>query len=136
MVQKGCSNLIRHIHNSNKFGIPVVVALNKFSKDTQNEIDLVLKIAKENGAFDAILCENWEKGGGGGAALAEAVIRSSKAQSQFNFLYELSLPIEEKIRTIAQQIYCAKDIELSELAQKKIESLKRQVIIRTIFITI
>jgi formyltetrahydrofolate synthetase len=122
------ANLLRHIENSNKFGVPVVVALNKFSKDSQAEIELVLRMAKENGAFDAVLCENWEKGGEGGVQLAEAVIRASNWRSDFKFLYELSLPIEEKIRTIAQSIYRAKDIELSELARKKIEILKKQVI--------
>jgi formyltetrahydrofolate synthetase len=121
------ANLLRHIENSNKFGVPVVVALNKFSKDTAAEIELVLSMAKENGAFDAVLCENWEKGGEGGVALAEAVIRASQAGSHFKFLYDLSLPVEDKIRTIAQTIYRAKDIELSELAQKKIDLLKRQV---------
>jgi methylenetetrahydrofolate dehydrogenase (NADP+)/methenyltetrahydrofolate cyclohydrolase/formyltetrahydrofolate synthetase len=129
LVEKGCANLIRHIQNSNKFGVPVVVALNKFSKDTQNEIDLVLKICKENGAFDAVLCENWEKGGAGGVELGKAVIEASKKvnQKEFKFLYELEEPIEEKIRTIAQKIYHAQDIQISELAQKKIDVLKKQV---------
>ena len=105
-----------------------MVALNKFSKDTQNEIDLVLRICKENGAFDAVLCENWEKGGLGGVSLAQvyfnenkkefknknsfqkdfisqSVIEASnkKNQKEFKFLYELEEPIEEKIRTIAQK---------------------------------
>ena len=127
LVKTGCSNLIRHIQNSNKFGIPVVVALNKFSKDSQNEIDLVLDISKKNGAFDAVLCENWEKGGEGGVELANAVLRASKQSSSLKFLYDLSLSIEEKIRKIAQEIYHAKDIEISEAAQKKIDTLKSQV---------
>ena len=126
LVRVGCANLIRHIQNATKFGIPVVVALNKFSKDTQAEIELVLKLSKENGAYDAILCENWEKGGEGSKALAEAVVRASKEQSQFKFLYDLNLSIEDKIRTIAQQIYAAKDIELSELAKKRIELFDKQ----------
>jgi formyltetrahydrofolate synthetase len=108
--------------------VPVVVALNKFSKDTKAEIDLVLSISKENGAFDAVLSENWEFGGEGSVNLAQAVIRASEqATNEFKFLYELSMPIEEKIRTIAQKIYAAKDIQLSEIAQKKIEILKKQV---------
>lgn len=120
--------MIRHIQNSRKFGVPVVVALNKFSKDTPAEINLVLEMSKQNGAFDAVLSENWEFGGAGALKLAEAVIRASQQPSQFKFLYELSLPIEEKIRAIAQNIYCAKDIQLSEQAQNKIEILKKQVI--------
>ncbi|CAF0790869.1 unnamed protein product [Brachionus calyciflorus] len=126
LVRNGCSNLIRHIENSNKFGIPVVVALNKFSKDSHKEIDLVLEISKENGAFDAVLCENWEKGGEGGIALAQAVLRASNQQSNFKFLYDLNLSIEDKIRKIAQDIYHAKDIQISESAQKKIDSLRKQ----------
>lgn len=127
LVEKGCANLIRHIQNANKFGVPVVVALNKFVKDTQNEIDLVLRIAKENGAFDAVTGENWEKGGAGGVELGKAIIEASKQKSEFKFLYDLTLPIEDKIRAIAQQIYCAADIELSETALKQIETLKKQV---------
>lgn len=127
MVRAGCANLIRHIENSNKFGVPVVVALNKFSKDSKSEIDLVLSIAKQSGAFDAVLCENWEKGGEGGVELAQAVVRaSSQSSSNFQFLYDLKLPIEEKIRKIAQDIYRAKDIEFSELARKKIELFQQQ----------
>ena len=129
LVQKGCSNLIRHIQNSNKFGVPVVVALNKFSKDTQSEIDLVIRIAKENGAFDAVLCENWEQGGYGGVKLAEAVVRATQNENktEFKFLYDLNQPIEDKIRKIATEIYSAQDIKLSDLALKKIEILRKQV---------
>jgi len=103
--------------------------LNKFSKDTQSEIDLVVQIAKENGAFDAVLTENWEKGGEGGAQLAQAVVNATNQENkkEFKFLYELNEPIEEKIRAIAQKIYSAQDIKLSELAQKKIDILKKQV---------
>ncbi len=108
--------------------MPVVVCLNRFSKDTQNEIDLVLRIAKENGAFDAVMSEHWEKGGAGAVALGKAVIEATKQKSDFKFLYDLNLPIEEKIRAIAQKIYCAADIQLSELAVKQIETFKKQVI--------
>ena len=127
LVRVGCSNLIRHIKNADKFGVPVVVALNKFSKDTQAEIDLVIQICKQNGAFDAILCENWEKGGEGAKALGEAVVKASKQKTEFKFLYELNCSIEDKIRAIAQKIYCAKDIEISELAQARIDLLTKQV---------
>lgn len=101
--------------------------MNKFSKDTQAEIDLVIKTCKENGAFDAVLSENWEKGGEGARELGEAVVKASQSKSEFKFLYDLNAPIDEKIRTIAQKIYCAKDIELSELALKRIDLLKKQV---------
>ena len=61
LVEKGCSNLIQHIENCRKFGIQVVVALNRFSKDTEAELNLVLDLAKKNGAYDAILCEHFSK---------------------------------------------------------------------------
>jgi formyltetrahydrofolate synthetase len=127
LVRAGCSNLIRHIKNANKFGVPVVVSLNKFSKDTPAEIDLVIKMCKENGAFDAVIGENWEKGGEGAKKLGEAVEKASNQKAEFKFLYDLNIPIDEKIRTIAQKIYHAKDIELSELALKRIDLLKKQV---------
>lgn len=106
-----------------------MVALNKFSKDTKAEIDLVLEMSKQNGAYDAVLSENWEFGGEGALKLAEAVLRASNEmkKSEFKFLYDLNMPVEEKIRTIAQQIYAAKDIELSPEAVKKIELLKKNV---------
>jgi len=126
LVEKGCSNLIRHIENTRKFGIPVVVALNKFKNDTQAEIDLVLNTAKSNGAHDAVLCEHWAKGGPGAEALANAVMSASHSEKKFSFLYELSLPIEEKIRVIAREIYRAKDIQLSDLAKDRIDLFKKQ----------
>lgn len=104
--------------------MPVVVALNRFNKDTQKEIDLVIDIAKQNGAFDAVLCENYSKGGEGCRDLAEAVVRASTSaeeQGKFKYLYDVEMNIVEKIRTIAQQIYSAKDIELSEQAKNKIK---------------
>jgi monofunctional C1-tetrahydrofolate synthase, mitochondrial len=104
--------------------VPVVVALNRFSKDTQREIDLVIEVAKQNGAFDAVLCENYAKGGEGCRDLADAIIRAStndEEQGKFKYLYDVKMDIVEKIRTIAQQIYSAKDIELSELAKSKIK---------------
>ena len=127
-MKSGCANLIRHIENANKFGISVVVALNKFSKDITKEIELVIEMAKSHGAFDAVLADHWAQGGAGAKELAEAVVRAtSETKADFKFLYELGLPIEEKIRAIAQQIYHAADIQLSELAQSRIELLKKQV---------
>jgi methylenetetrahydrofolate dehydrogenase (NADP+)/methenyltetrahydrofolate cyclohydrolase/formyltetrahydrofolate synthetase len=119
--------MIRHIENSKKFGIPMIVALNRFSKDTQAEIDLVLRIAKENGAFDAVLCEHWSKGGKGAEDLAKAVVEATNTSHELKFLYDLKLPIEEKIRIIATEIYRAKDVDLSEDVQKRIELYKKQV---------
>jgi methylenetetrahydrofolate dehydrogenase (NADP+)/methenyltetrahydrofolate cyclohydrolase/formyltetrahydrofolate synthetase len=127
LVEKGCANLIRHIENSKKFGIPVVVALNRFSKDTEAELNLVLELAKKNGAFDAVLCEHFSEGGAGAVHLAQSVINASNSEKDFKFLYDLNLSIEEKIRTIAKEIYRANDIELSTFAQERIDLFKKQV---------
>jgi methylenetetrahydrofolate dehydrogenase (NADP+)/methenyltetrahydrofolate cyclohydrolase/formyltetrahydrofolate synthetase len=131
LVRKGCVNLIRHIENANKFGVKVVVAINKFSKDTQAEIDIVLEAAKQSGAFDAVLGENWEKGGAGAKALGEAVIAACEAHRRESdgicrFLYDLDLPIDVKIREIAQKMYGARDIELSDLARSRIDMFTQQ----------
>lgn len=127
MLEKGCANLIRHIENTRKFGIPVVVAVNRFSKDTDAELNLVIDIARKNGAFDAVICEHHAKGGAGAVDLANAVLRASESERNFKFLYDLSLSIEDKIRTIAREIYRAKDIEISKQAQERIDLFKQQV---------
>ena len=127
MLEKGCANLIRHIENTRKFGIPVVVAVNRFSKDTDAELNLVIDIARKNGAFDAVICEHHAKGGAGAVDLANAVLRASESERNFKFLYDLSLSIEDKTRTIAREIYRAKDIEISKQAQERIDLFKQQV---------
>jgi len=126
LVRKGFCNLNKQIENARKFGIPVVVAINVFHTDTQNEIELMAKLAKEAGAFDAVLCRHWAQGGPGAKALAEAVEKACKSGSTFKFLYDLDLSIEQKIRIIAQQIYGADDIELLPEAQTKIERYTAQ----------
>lgn len=120
-VKEGCSNLIKQIENMRLFGIPVVVSINRFTTDTENEIDVVKRIAKDNGAFDVVVSELWEKGSLGGKELAKAVIRAAKEPNRFRFLYPLNLPIKEKIRIIATKIYGAKDVKYSQLAEEKIE---------------
>ena len=126
LVQAGFCNLRKQIENVNMFGVPVVVAINVFVTDTEEELELIRSLAKEAGAFDAVLCRHWAKGGEGAAGLAEAVERATSAKSNFRFLYDLDLSIEDKIRTIAQKIYGADDIELLPEAQVKIERYKRQ----------
>ena len=81
LVEKGFCNLKKQIENANNFGIPVVVAVNKFVTDTQAELDMVCRLAKENGAFDAILCEHWAKGGPGAKNLALAVERACQVRN-------------------------------------------------------
>ncbi|XP_034960390.1 C-1-tetrahydrofolate synthase, cytoplasmic isoform X1 [Zootoca vivipara] len=120
LLEKGCSNLRKQIQNARTFGIPVVVAVNAFKSDTEAELQLVIRLAKEVGAFDAVKSTHWAEAGRGAIALAEAVQRASLAPSNFKFLYNVELPILDKIRIIAQTIYGAKDVELLPEAEQKI----------------
>ncbi|KAH9523064.1 C-1-tetrahydrofolate synthase, cytoplasmic [Bulinus truncatus] len=126
LVEQGCSNLIKQIQNANLFGVPVVVAVNGFSTDTEAELSLVQRIAKESGAFDAVICSHWAKGGLGAVDLAKAVDRATEQPSNFKFLYDVKESIEVKIETIAKEIYGADGIELSELARQQIQRYQKQ----------
>jgi len=119
-VNEGICNLQKQVENVMAFGIPVVVAVNRFSCDTEKEIEFVKNKAKEFGAYDCCVSEVWAKGSKGGMDLAHAVIEASKQPKKFKFLYPLGLPIKEKIRIIATQIYGAKDVAYEDLAEKKI----------------
>uniref|UniRef100_A0A6Q2YUK0 formate--tetrahydrofolate ligase n=1 Tax=Esox lucius TaxID=8010 RepID=A0A6Q2YUK0_ESOLU len=127
LVAGGCStNLKKQIEIAHLFGVPVVVALNVFKTDTQAEIDLVCRIAKESGASDAVPCHHWALGGRGSLDLAQAVKRASNQPNHFQFLYNQETPIVEKIRMIAQKVYGADDIKLSVEAQAKIDYYNQQ----------
>ncbi|KAL0969197.1 hypothetical protein UPYG_G00223750 [Umbra pygmaea] len=126
LLEKGCSNLRKQVENAQHFGVPVVVAVNAFKTDTETELDLICSLAKEAGAFDAVRCSHWAEGGAGAVALGQAVQRASEAPSNFKFLYDVELPIADKIRIIAQKIYGADDIELLPDAQHKVALYTRQ----------
>uniref|UniRef100_A0A8C4DW36 formate--tetrahydrofolate ligase n=1 Tax=Dicentrarchus labrax TaxID=13489 RepID=A0A8C4DW36_DICLA len=127
LVAGGCrSNLRKQIQIAHLFGVPVVVALNVFKTDTQAEIDLVCQLAKECGASDAVPCHHWAQGGRGSLELAQAVNEATSRPSNFQFLYNIEMPIVEKIRTIAQKVYGADDIELSPEAEAKIDYYNQQ----------
>ncbi|XP_039325290.1 C-1-tetrahydrofolate synthase, cytoplasmic isoform X2 [Saimiri boliviensis] len=126
LVEKGFSNLKKQIENARMFGIPVVVAVNAFKTDTEAELDLISRLSREHGAFDAVKCTHWAEGGKGALALAQAVQRAAQAPSSFQLLYDLKLPVEDKIRIIAQKIYGADDIELLPEAQHKAEVYIKQ----------
>lgn len=120
LLEAGCSNLRAHIGNARRFGIPVVVAVNKFHTDTEAEVELVKKVALEAGASDAVLSNHWAEGGLGAAALGEAVVAACEKESNFRFLYDLNLSIKEKIETIAKEIYKADGVTYSEKAEEQI----------------
>ncbi|KAJ8341418.1 hypothetical protein SKAU_G00337090 [Synaphobranchus kaupii] len=126
LLEKGCSNLKKQVENARAFGVPVVVAVNAFKTDTGAELDLVCSLAKSAGAFDAVHCFHWAEGGAGAVALGEAVQKAANAPSDFRFLYDVELPIVEKIRVIAQKIYGADDVELLPEAQHKVELYTKQ----------
>uniref|UniRef100_A0A8C5XY29 Formyltetrahydrofolate synthetase n=1 Tax=Microcebus murinus TaxID=30608 RepID=A0A8C5XY29_MICMU len=126
LVEKGFSNLKKQIENARMFGVPVAVAVNAFKTDTEAELDLVTRLAQEHGAFDAVKCTHWAEGGKGAFALAQAGQRAAQAPSSFRLLYDLQLPVEDKIRIIAQKIYGADDIELLPEAQHKAEVYTKQ----------
>uniref|UniRef100_A0A8C3RCG3 formate--tetrahydrofolate ligase n=1 Tax=Cyanoderma ruficeps TaxID=181631 RepID=A0A8C3RCG3_9PASS len=126
LVADGCCNLQKQIQITQLFGVPVVVALNVFKTDSPAEVDLVCKIAKESGAFDAVPCNHWSAGGRGAIKLAQAVEKAANQKNSFKYLYSLELPIVEKIRIIAQKVYGAQDIELSPVAQSQVDRYTRQ----------
>ncbi len=121
LVEKGCDNLTVHIKNANKFGIPVVVAINTFPTDTASEQEIIRKKAMEAGAFDAVVANHWADGGEGAAVLAESVIKACEEPSNFKFLYPLEKSIKEKIEILATEIYGAAGVEYSAEANKKIK---------------
>jgi len=128
LVQKGVTNMQHHIRAARKYGIPVVVAINKFTHDTQNEIDVVMRAAKEAGAIDVVMANHWAEGGKGAEALALAVKKACKEtdRSNFKFLYPLDMPLKEKIKTIAREMYGAKDVEFSPLASEQLDRYTQQ----------
>ncbi|ORE02436.1 FTHFS-domain-containing protein [Rhizopus microsporus var. microsporus] len=126
-LRKGCDNLIKHIQNAKKFGVPVVVAINKFTTDTDAEMELVRELSLKAGADDAVACDHWSRGGAGAIDLGKAVIRTcEESKKDFKFLYDLSLPIDKKIEIICRDLYGADGVEYSDLAKEKIETYTRQ----------
>jgi formate--tetrahydrofolate ligase len=122
-VERGFANLERHLQNVAKFGVPAVVALNRFQSDTEAELDAVRRGCEASGVPVA-LCEVWEKGGAGGIALAEAVLELlDKKEAKFKPLYDQRLPIRDKIETIAREIYGAARVEFSSKAERAARQL-------------
>ena len=123
-LERGFENLKCHIENIAKFGLPAVVAVNKFITDTDEEIKLLQDLCTKNGST-AVLSEGWGKGGEGTTELAKVVAEiADSGKADFHPLYELELPLEEKIRKIATEIYRAKDIDIDPAALKKLKSFE------------
>jgi len=123
-LKNGIPNLLRHVDNmSNVFGIPTVVAINRFPTDTEAEIDLVRQECKKQGV-NVALSEVWAKGGQGGVELAWEVIKLTEKESHFKFSYPLNIGIAQKIETLARNVYRADGVVISPQALKKIKSLE------------
>jgi len=120
LLEAGLPNLLQHIENAVKFGVPVVVAINRFKYDTDAEVELIRKRAKETGAEDAAMHFVWAKGGEGGAELARAVVEACEKPNDFEFLYDDDMSIKEKIETVAREIYRAEGVDFSPEAEAKI----------------
>jgi len=125
LLEKGCANLAKMVQNAKRFGIPVVVGVNRFSSDTPAEIELVRKKAIEAGAHDAVMSNHWAEGGAGAVALGKAVVDACSKPSNFKFLYPLDISIKQKIETIVRDMYGGSGVEYLPEAEKKIELYTR-----------
>ena len=121
LVAKGLANLEAMIQITQRFGVPVIVALNRFATDTDAEIEMVKQAAVEAGAEGAFVSDVWARGGEGGRELAEAVVAACEKPPNFEFLYPLEASIKEKIEIIATQIYGADGVEYLPEAEKEIK---------------
>ncbi|BAP73607.1 c-1-tetrahydrofolate synthase [Kluyveromyces marxianus] len=126
LVKNGTANMCKQIENIKQFGIPVVVAVNRFESDTEAEIDAIKEAAQKAGAFDVVSTNHWAEGGKGAINLAKSVIEASKQPSDFKFLYDVNDTVEEKLSTIVTKMYGGAKIEISEEAQKKIDMYREQ----------
>lgn len=123
-LEKGLPNLLQHVENITKvYGLPAVVAINRFPTDTEAELQLVEEKCRELGV-NVALSEVWGKGGQGGIALAEEVVRLCEEPNSFDFAYSLDMSIEEKISAIAQKVYHADDINILPAAMKQLKQLE------------
>ncbi len=122
LLEKGCENLIAHIDIVRKCGIRPIVCINKFYTDTDAEVNLVRRIAEEYGA-EAAASDHWLKGGDGAIELAEKVAAVAQEEKEFKYLYDLEMPLKERIEKIATEIYGAKGVTYTEKALKKINQI-------------
>ena len=126
ILREGCINLRKHISNARQYGIPVVVAINKFETDTDAEIAVVREQALAAGAADAIPANHWAEGGKGAVDLAKGVITASAQKKDFKLLYSLDGSVQERIERIGKIMYGAEKVEFSALAQKKVDTYEKQ----------
>ena len=126
ILREGCVNLRKHISNARQYGIPIVVAINKFETDTEAEIAVIREEALKAGAVDAIPANHWAEGGKGAVDLAKGVIAASTREKDFKLLYDLEGSVQERIERIGKIMYGAEKVEFSELAQQKVDMYEKQ----------
>jgi formyltetrahydrofolate synthetase len=125
-LAKGCENLEKHIENMHQFGVPAVVAVNRFSTDTEAELELVAELAAKAGA-DAVAVSNaWAEGGAGATDLAEAVVEAAQKPNDFQPLYPLDIPTKDKIEAIATKIYGADGVHYYPAAEARIQQFNEE----------
>jgi len=123
-VQKGSENLLKHIENLKKYGVPIIVGINVFVSDTEDEMDVVKKICEKVGV-NAVTSKHWEFGGEGAVDLANEVVDTlEKTKSNFKTLYDDNLSLEDKIKKVASEIYGANELEISTTAKKQLKELQ------------
>ena len=123
-VKKGSENLLKHIENLKKYGVPIVVGINAFVSDTEDEMNVVKKVCEKVG-IKAVTSKHWEFGGEGAVDLAKEVVDMlEKTKSNFKTLYEDNLSLEDKIKKVANEIYGAKELEISTTAKKQLNELE------------
>lgn len=126
LLRRGCVNLKKHIENAKQYGIPVVVAINRFETDTDAELAVIREEAIAAGAEDAISANHWAEGGAGAVELAKGVVIASSKPKNFNVLYDLEGTVQERIERIGKAMYGAEKVEFSELAQQKVDTYTKQ----------
>ena len=125
LLEKGACNLQRNIEIAKKFGVPVVVAINRFPDDTDAEVEMARKAAEEAGAEAAVMSDHWARGGEGAKELAEAVVAACEQPSDFKLLYPDEMSIKDKIETICKEIYSADGVTYEPLAERQIASYEK-----------
>ncbi|MFY9213112.1 MAG: formate--tetrahydrofolate ligase [Tissierellaceae bacterium] len=124
-LAKGFENLEKHIENVNKFGVPAVVAINRFPTDTERELDFLIDKCKEHGA-EAVISEVWAKGGDGAIDLAKKLVEVIESQkSNFKVLYDVNDSIKEKIEKIAKEVYGADGVDFTKACEKQIANIEK-----------
>jgi len=124
-LEKGAANMVKNIEIAKLFGVPVVVAVNAFADDTENEVKLLQKMATEAGAEGAVRSDHWAQGGAGSVELAEAVVAACEKPADFKFLYDVEMSIKEKIEIIATKVYGADGVDFLPEAEAKIALYKK-----------